>query len=181
MNGIRSALIGASIMALTSAFADAFWAAAIPEHRTIYGLVHGAIVLGMLGYVLARLGEARRPLLAAVAGMLIGLGAAALFYIAFALLGSPALVIAWMALWLAFAFLNEAIFPARETGSRALTRGVVAAVASGLAFWLVSGMWIGEHDPGPLYTRNVAYWFLAFLPGFAALLLGRPRHQAPGH
>lgn len=162
-------------MALTSAFADAFWAAAIPEHRTIYGLVHGALVLGMLGYVLARLGGAGRRLLAALAGMLIGLGAGAFFYVAFALIGSPALVLAWMALWLAFAFLDEAIFPAHETKSRALTRGVVAAMASGLAFWLVSGMWIGEHDPGVLYSRNVAYWFVAFLPGFAALLVGRPQ------
>lgn len=175
MQGLRQVLIGSLVMALTSAVADAFWAAALPEHRTVYGLVHGGIVLGVLGFVLARLGGARRPALGALAGVLIGVGAAALFYVLYVLVGNVAIILSWMALWLAFAMLNEALASDSETISRAITRGAVAAVASGLAFWLVSGMWLGPHDPGPLYVRNVVYWFVAFLPGFAALLVGRPR------
>jgi hypothetical protein len=173
--GLRGALVGTVIMALVSAFADAFWAAALPEHRTIYGLVHGAIVLGVLGFVLARLGKSRRAPLAGAGGVLVGVFAAALFYLLYGPIGNLALLIAWMALWVAFAFLNDLAVPASETGSRTVTRGLVAAVASGIAFWMVSGMWLGPHDPGPLYVRNALNWAVAFLPGFLALLLWRPR------
>jgi len=175
--GLQQTIIGAFAMAVVSALADAFWAAALPEHRTIYGLVHGAIVLGVLGFVLARLANARRPAIAGLGGVLVGVLVAGLFYVLYALLGNPALILAWMALWIAFAFLTDLSAPAKETGSRTLTRGMAAAVLSAIPFFvLVAGaMWLGSHDPGPLYVRNVAYWAIAFLPGFAALLLWRPR------
>jgi hypothetical protein len=173
--GLPQTIIGAFVMAVVSALADAFWAAALPEHRTIYGLVHGATVLGVLGLVLARLAGARRPALAGLGGVLVGLFAAGLFYVLYALLGNPALIIAWMALWVAFAFLTDLTAPTTEAGSRTLARGMAAAALSAIPFFILVGgaMWLGAHDPGPLYLRNVVYWAIAFLPGFAALLLWR--------
>ena len=175
--GLQEAALGALVMAVVSAGADAFWAAALPQHRTIYGLVHGALVLGVLGLVLARLAGAKRPAIAGVGGVLIGVLSAALFYVLYLAVGNAALVVAWMALWVAFAFLTDLAAPAHEPPSRRLARGLAAAVLSGIPFFvLVAGaMWLSAHDPGPLYLRNVAYWLVAFLPGFAALLLWRPQ------
>jgi hypothetical protein len=172
--GLKQVLTGVAIMAIVSALADAFWAAALPEHRTIYGLVHGAILLGAMGFVLARLVKSPRALLAGAGGLLVGVFCAALFYVLYALVGNAALLIAWMALWIAFAFLTGFSAPRSETASRTITRALAAAVLSGMAFWAVSGMWLGPHDPGPLYLRNLVYWAIAFLPGFAALMLWRP-------
>ena len=53
------------------------------------------------------------------------------------------------------------------------TRGAIAAVVAGLAFWMISDIWLGAYDPGPLYWRNLASWCVAFFPGFTALLLQR--------
>lgn len=175
--GLQEAALGALIMAVVSAAADAFWAAALPQHRTIYGVVHGAVVLGVLGFVLARLAGSRRPAIAGLGGIIVGVLSAALFYVLFVLVGNPALILAWMALWVAFAFLTDLAAPRHEPPSRRLTRGLAAAVLSGIPFFVLvaGGMWLGAHDPGPLYLRNVAYWLVAFLPGFGALLLWRAR------
>ena len=173
--GLAEAVTGTLVMALASAFADALWAAAIPEHRTIYGLVHGGIVLSVMGLTLAVLVGGRRQGLAAVAGLLIGVLGAALFYVLYLAIDVFALFIAWIGVWLAFALLTNTLSQTQETGSRTATRAVVAAGASGVAFWAVSGMWLGAHDPGPFFVRNFAYWIVAFLPGFVALLLGRAR------
>lgn len=174
LEGLKPIAIGTLVMAAVSTFADAFWAAALPEHRTIYGLVHGGLVLAVLGLMLGRLSGARKPLLAAVGGLMIGILAAALFYVLFPVIGIPAMVTAWMILWVAFAFLSNALAAKQEPPTRTVVRGVAAAIFSGIGFWLISGIWLGPHDPGPLYFRNFVAWCIAFLPGFASLLLGRP-------
>lgn len=175
-SGIRATVVGTVVMALVSTFADALWAAAIPEHRATYGIVHGAIVLSVLGLTLAGLVGARPRLAGALAGLLIGAIAAAAFYVLYPLVGVVAMLLAWMGLWLAFAFLVDALAPPRATErlSRTVARAVAAAVLSGLAFWAISGIWLGPWDPGPLYLANLASWCVAFLPGFGSLLLGRP-------
>lgn len=176
VNGLRATLVGTVVMAAVSTFADAFWAAAVPEHRAFYGLVHGGIVLSVLGLALAVLVGARSRLLGALAGLLIGVVAAASFYVLYPLIGVAAMLVAWMGLWLAFAFLIDALAPAAaaESRPRTVTRAVVAAVLSGLGFWAISGIWLEGLDPGPLYLRNLLSWCVAFFPGFAALLVARP-------
>ncbi len=43
---------------------------------------------------------------------------------------------------------------------------------SGAAFfWAVSAIWLGGSTSNPSYAMNFGYWFVAFLPGFACLLL----------
>lgn len=173
LRGLRQVVIGTVIMALVSTLADAFWAAALPEQRAVYGLVHGGIIVGVMGWILAKLGASSRKTLAALSGLLIGVLAAALFYVLYPVIGVAAMLISWMALWLAFAFLANAVVVPAEPPRQAVLRGIGAAVFSGAGFWLISGIWLGPHDPGFLYSRNLVAWCIAFLPGFAALLLGR--------
>lgn len=174
--GLRAAALGTAAVALASTFADALRAAADPGQRAAYGVVHGVIVLTVLGLTLAALVRARARVAGALGALLTGIGAAALFYVLYPLVGIPAMLVAWLLLWLALAFLVEALAPAAlaEKRSRTLTRGVAAAVLSGLGFWVVSGTWLAGADPGPLYLRNLASWGVAFLPGLLALFVGRP-------
>jgi len=171
---VRAIVLGTLVMAAVSTFADAFWAAALPEHRAVYGLVHGGLVFGVFAVVLAWSVRAARVLPWGAAGIMIGVFAAVVFYGLFPFVGIAAMFVAWMGLWLAFAQIAERAAANPEGGARPILRGVVAAVLSGVAFWAISGIWMGPHDPGPLYWRNFASWSVAFAPGFLALLGGRP-------
>ena len=81
VSGLRESLIATLVMAVTSTAADAFWAAAISEHRMLYGLTHGALLLAVMGAVIACATGCRRTGFAALAGLLIGVLAAAAFYL----------------------------------------------------------------------------------------------------
>ncbi|MBA3949551.1 MAG: hypothetical protein H0X44_06335, partial [Acidobacteria bacterium] len=65
----------------------------------------------------------------------------------------------------------------RETGSRWLIRGLVAAIAGGIAFYAVSGVWT-QHAENPNYGWHFVAWLIAWWPGLAALTFGR-RGGAP--
>jgi len=45
------------------------------------------------------------------------------------------------------------------------------ALAAGVAFWAASGIWLDGSTRNPAYAINFLSWFIAFLPGFACLLL----------
>ena len=57
----------------------------------------------------------------------------------------------------------------RLARQREPARGVVAALLSGVAFYLVSGMWTSPPRGGPDYPRFFLNWTFAFFPGFLAL------------
>ncbi len=79
---------------------------------------------------------------------------------------------AWMAFWIALAFLQGRFLGEPVTSIRgALLRGLVAAVASGLAFYAISGIWTRPAPGGPDYPGHFLSWVFAFLPGFLALAL----------
>ncbi|NKB88563.1 MAG: hypothetical protein GKS06_10115 [Acidobacteria bacterium] len=166
----KNVAIGTLVMAAVSTFADAFWAAALPEHRAIYGLAHGGIVLGLLGLTLAWLVGGTRVWRWGIVSLLVGVFAAVVFYGLYPFVGSLAMLVAWMGLWLAYAQIAEAADPSPEGRSRSVIRGLAAAVLSGIGFWMISGIWLGPHDPGPLYWRNFASWCVAFAPGMIAIL-----------
>ena len=179
MSRLRETLVASILMAVTSTFADAFWAAVIPEHRASYGLIHGGLLLAVMGSVIGWAMGAGRSAFAVSAGLLIGVLSAAFFYLLFPVIGVTAMVVAWMTLWVAFAFVGNAA-GGSETNSRTVARGLLAALLAGVGFWLISGIWLGPHDPGAMYWRNFVYWCVAYLPGFAALLLWRDRSSLVG-
>lgn len=163
------AVVGALLLAALSTLGDFVWARFVTRHRTVFGLVHGTLLLLAVGLYLGLLRG--RPARGALAGAGVGLLAAASFYALAPLLGWSALFVSWMALWIGFAVLDASLrggVPARE----ALLRGVLAAVGSGLAFYAISGIWTRPAPGGPNYPYHFLCWTIAFLPGFAALLLG---------
>jgi len=173
MNPHLQAIGGALWAALLSTLGDWIWARFIPAHRPVYGLVHGtALCLGIGLY----LGLTRRHGMAgAVAGAVIGFGAAGGYYVLARFLGYSAMFVLWMGLWIAFGLLvARGLGEPRQAMASGWFRGGMAAIGSGLAFYAISGIWTRHREGGPDYAYNFACWTIAFLPGFAALLVRRP-------
>jgi hypothetical protein len=165
------ALIASLILGLVMTLGDFAWAALHIRHKVAYGLIHGAAMCLCLGLAVGV--RARKPVAAAFAGPAIGIVAAILFYALAPAIRWAALFPAWMLLWMLFALLQERL-DKRESMAAALGRGVAAALLSGAAFYLVSGIWTRDsHGDRDLLVR-FASWTFAFLPGFVALFLGRP-------
>jgi hypothetical protein len=160
------ALASAFVLGAVMTFGDWLWAALHIRHTVTAGLLHGAAVCFCLGVAIGL--HAHRPLAGAIAGPLVGVLAAGLFYALAPTLRFMAMFPAWMFFWICFALLQVRL--GRERGiARGLMRGIAAAVLSGIAFYAISGIWT-RHDPsGPNYGWNLAAWTFAFTPGFLAL------------
>ncbi len=171
MTGLIASLIGSLAIATVGTLGDFIWATWIPQHRPVYGLAHGTILFLCTGLFLGTL--AHRPMLGAIAGALIGSLAAAGFYLLAPFAGVSIMFAAWAAIWIALAvligYLNQ-----RQVDTRAVfARGAIAAAASGLAFYAISGIWFPFDPRGWDYLVHFGAWTLAYLPGFAALLIAR--------
>jgi hypothetical protein len=160
------ALVGALLLGAVSTLGDFVWEALDLRHRVGYGLAHGAAICLCVGAVIGW--RARRAPIGAAAGLFIGVAAAGLFYVLAPALRLGAMFPAWMFFWICFAFLQSGLEGSRSPKG-ALIRGVAAAVLSGLAFYMISGIWTRPSPGGPNYVRNFLSWSFAFLPGFAAL------------
>lgn len=177
--GIANSFAGATLLAALSTFGDWLWTHYIPDGAVIPGVVHGAVVFLVLAGILAWSAGTRRAARRLVptlplAGMLI----AAVFYPLAGVFGYvAALLVTWMIMWLSTAALQRWAREGAETIGRTLLRGTVAALASGLAFWAISGIWTRPAPGGPNYLWHFACWGFAFLPGFLALLVGQAEAQ----
>ena len=166
--------IAASLaLAAVMTFGDFAWAAFHIRHSVLKGLAHGAIVCLCLGLAIGI--HARKPAPAAIAGPIIGLIGAATFYALAPVLRWGALFPAWMLLWLLFALLQRQLTRG-ERATVAMKRGILAAGLSGLAFYLISDIWIHE-AAHPSLVVHFAAWTFAFVPGFAALFARTPGAQ----
>lgn len=169
---MRQAIVGALLIAALNTLGDFIWARFIPAHRPLFGLLHGALLCLGIGLYLGAL--RRLPARGAVAGALIGLGAAGGYYLLAGFVGYAAMFLLWMALWAAFgALLGRGLGEPRSSPGAALGRGALAAVGSGAAFYAVSGIW--QRTPASVadYAYHFLCWTIAFLPGFLALLVRR--------
>jgi hypothetical protein len=161
---------GSSVaLALVMTFGDVLWSVLQLRNRVATGVAHGAAVCLCLGLAIGI--RAGRPLPAAVAGPVVGALGALTFYALAPSLGWLALFPAWMLLWIMFALLQHWLVR-RETIAAALGRGVAAALLSGAAFYVVSGIWTQERG-APDLARHLASWTFAFLPGFVCLFWRR--------
>jgi len=160
------ALVSALVLGAVMTFGDWLWAALDIRHTITAGLLHGAAMCFCIGIAIGL--HARRPLPGAIAGPVVGVLAAGVFYALAPMLRLMAMFPAWMFFWICFALLQGWL--RRERGSTAsLWRGLAAAVLSGVAFYAISGIWT-RHDPsGPNYAWNLVAWTFAFTPGFLAL------------
>jgi hypothetical protein len=172
--GAWQALLGAVALAAVSTLGDFVWATWIPAHRPAFGLAHGAALGGVIGLFL---GFVRgRPAAGLAGGAAIGAASAGGFYALAPRLGYTAMFVLWMVLWATFALLGGRWLAPRQSLREALVRGALAAVASGLAFYAISGIWTGFDPKAIDYAKHFACWTVAFLPGFLALLLDPRRH-----
>lgn len=165
-------MTGALVLGAVSTLGDWIWARFLRDGDPIAGVVHGAVFFLVLAAVLGSSAGSRRAAIRLlwslpVAGVLL---AAAFYPLAMVAGYLGALIVTWVGMWLALAALLRWARGGAETWSRALLRGALAAIGSGLAFWAISGIWT---DPAanPSYVWRFAYWTFAFFPGLLALLL----------
>jgi hypothetical protein len=163
------AVLASVLLGAVSTLGDFVWASLSLRHRVAFGLVHGAVICLCIGGVIGW--RSRRLAPAAAAGPVVGVLAAAVFYLLVPQLGWAAMVPAWMFFWICFALLQARLHPAGPYRG-AIVRGLAAALLSGAAFWAISGIWTEPSPGGPDYVRNFLSWTVAFLPGFVALFAG---------
>ena len=175
MTGLGPAIGGSLAMAAISTVGDFIWATWIPEHRAIYGLIHGTVLFLSLGLVLGVVSG--RPLGGALGGAAVGVLGAAAYYLLSPFIGFSAMLVVWFAVWIGLTALY-----ARLSGTRTVPgRAIIAAIASALAFYSISGIWRPFNPQGLDYAVHFAAWTLAFLPGFAALMLRSGSLKASGY
>ncbi len=174
LTGLGAALWSAVILGALSTLGDLIWALYIPTHQMIYGLVHGAVLCMSLGFVLG-LFVAKKAFQGALGELVIGLVVSGGFYALYGLLGMAAMFVSWMALWLLTSFFLRWLHRSPESCGFTAVRGVLAAVLSGLTFYVISGIWLDPDPAGPNYAYHLVAWTFAFLPGFVALLLTRKK------
>jgi hypothetical protein len=175
MSPVLVAIAASLLVAVVSTIGDWVWASQLLRHKMWYGLAHGAGLCLAMGLALGA--PAGRPLLGAIGGLVSGFLAAASFYVLAPLMrdaglgGYAAMYVSWFLLWIFIGYLDGPILRRMAAGG-AIVRGLAAAVASGLAFYLVSGMWTNWNPATINYLDHFVRWTIAFLPGFLALRLG---------
>ena len=173
MSGLAPAILGAVVIGAVSTLGDFIWATWIPEHRPIFGLSHGTLLFLCIGLYLGAL--VSKPLLGGGAGALIGFLAAGGFYVLVPILGARGMIVPmlamWIAFWVAFSVLNTVILRGNRSLGHAFARGAIAAVSSGIGFYVISGIWMPFDPSGIDFIFHFGAWIVAYLPGFVALLV----------
>ena len=163
--------VGAVVTAAVSTLGDYLWANVLPHGQPIYWFAHAIVLFATVGFCLGL--PSRKPVAGAVGAAAIGCAATAGFYFLQPLMGYSAMFVLFVALWLGLGLLAGRVLQRRDSMQAVLVRSVLAAVGSGLGFYAISGIWMPFNPHGWDYARHFVYWTLAYLPGFAALLLRR--------
>jgi hypothetical protein len=177
--GLAETIAATLAIAALSTAGDFIWATWISAARGVYGFIHGALLFLAIGLFLGRL--AGHAAAGAIAGACVGALAAGLYYLLAPMLGFTAMIVAWMAVWLGLAVVYGRLSAQRmDAGTRhdihinlgaVVSRGLCAAIASGLGFYAISGIWRPFNPQGWDYLTHFGAWTVAYFPGFAALLL----------
>ena len=173
---MRNALVGSILIAAVSTLGDFVWAEFHLRHRVVYGLAHGVILFLCIGAYFGWL--AKHPLAGAIYGAALGLAAAAMFYVLAPVAGYSVMFLVWAFIWIGLAAVTGRVLPANPASWRStITRGIFAMVGSGIAFYLISGIWRPFNPHGWDYAVHFFSWTFAYLPAFAALLANRRGHS----
>jgi hypothetical protein len=172
--------IGVGILgvALVATLGDYTWSTLNVRHSVTTGIIHGAVLLTAVGAVLGL--DAGRVLKGLPIGALSGIGGALIYYLLVALVDrrtyGMAIPASWVAMWLLLALLDGRWLraPQRPPWREIAMRGVLAAVLSGIAFFLVlNTLWGHPSATGRNYFLQFAAWVVAWAPGLLALTFGR--------
>jgi hypothetical protein len=165
------ALIGALAIAAVSTLGDFIWAEGNLRHRPLYGLTHGTVLFLSIGAYLGATEQQPCLILGASVGAMIGLLAAGSFYVLSPYAGYAVMFLIWAFVWAALAVLTGRILLLeRESWGVVTSRAAAAAIGSGIAFYLISGIWRPFDPHGWDYALHYVSWTLAYFPGLAALI-----------
>lgn len=166
-------LIRPLVVALVATIGDFVWFEYGVRHTTIAGVTHGAALLLAVGVVLGHAAASVGK--GALSGIVAGAAGAAAFYGVAGTLGYlGGLIAAWAFMWMVLALINAWLRGRTGAIGGWLACGLIAAVTSGAAFYLVSGIWT-EHAPegGRNYLWHLVAWTIAWAPGLMALTFDR--------
>jgi hypothetical protein len=167
----RAAIFGALVTAAVSTLGDYLWKNVLPHGLPLYWFAHAIVLFSTVGCCLGL--PSKRPLAGALGAVAIGCLATAGFYFLQPLMGYAAMFPLFFALWFGLGVLTGRVLQRAGTASEIALRSLLAAVGSGLGFYAISGIWMPFNPHGLDYVKHFVYWTIAYLPGFAALLLRR--------
>jgi len=164
-------------VALVATLADYTWYTLHVRHSITTGIIHGAAVLTAVGAVLGL--DAGRVVKGLPIGALSGVGGALMYYLLVAFVDrrtyGAAIPASWVAMWLLVALLDGRWLraPERRPWAEIAVRGVLAALVSGIAFFLMlNTLWGRPPATGKNYFVQFAAWVVAWAPGLLALTWG---------
>jgi hypothetical protein len=170
--------LGILLVALVATLADYTWYTLGVRHSITTGIIHGAVLLTAVGAVLGL--DAGRVVRGLPIGALSGVGGALIYYLLVAFVDGrtygSAIPASWVGMWLLVAVLDGRWLraPQRRPWGQIALRGVLAAVLSGIAFYLVMNtLWGRPPATGKNYFVQFAAWVVAWAPGLLALTVGR--------
>ena len=170
---MRNAVIGAVVTAAVSTVGDYLWANVLPHGQPVYWFAHAIVLFLTVGACLGW--PTGKPLTGALGAALIGCAATLGFYFLQPLMGYSAMFVLFIALWLALGILTGRVLQGHDSTGTVVARSALAAVGSGLGFYAISGIWMPFNPHGLDYVKHFVYWTIAYLPGFAALLVSNSR------
>ena len=168
---MREALVGALVTAAVSTVGDYLWKNVLPHGQTIYWFAHAIVLFTTIGACLGW--PSRKPMTGALGAIAIGCMATAGFYFLQPLMGYSAMFLLFVLMWVGLGVLTGRVLQRRDDLKAILVRSALAAAGSGLGFYVISGIWMPFNPQGLDYAKHFLYWTLAYLPGFAALLMKR--------
>ena len=170
---MKSAILSALVVAAVSTLGDYLWANVIPHRQIVYWFAHAIVLFATVGICLGW--PARKPVMGAIGAIVVGCAATIGFYLLRPLIGYFAIVVLFGALWIALGAFTLAVLQRRTGVGEILTRSVLAALGAGLGFYAISGIWMPFNPRGWDYAMYFVKWTIAYLPAFAALLVGGRR------
>ena len=170
-------IVGVLVVAAVATVGDSIWYTYGVRHTIVAGLVHGALLLTVVGAVLGA--ASGRVLKGLPIGALAGIGGAASYFVLVAVMDrrtyGSAIPTAWVIMWLLLAALDGRWLRAPEPRTWAVIvgRGLAAAIIGGVAFYLVMTiLWGRPPAGGRNYVVQFFAWAFAWAPGLFALTFG---------
>jgi len=175
---VMRVLLGILGVALTATLCDYTWYANHVPHNMVTGITYGVVLLTVVGAVLGF--DAGRIVRGLPIGALAGVGGALTYYLLIAVMDKrtygPAIPASWVALWFILAALDGRWLraPNRRPWREVAIRGALAALLSGVAFYLVmTRLWGRPPATGRNYLLQFGAWAVAWAPGLLALTFRR--------
>ena len=176
-------IIGIAVVAAAATLGDFIWYTVGVRHTMAAGIIHGALLLSAVGVVLGL--AAGRPLKGLPIGALAGIGGALTYYLLILILDrrtyGTAIPASWVIMWLMLAALDGRWLraPSGRSWKEVALRGLVAAIAGGVAFALVMNvLWGRPPAGGRNYVLQWIAWAFAWAPGLLALMVERRSARA---